>query len=114
MQDFGDSRLARVPWLERMAFPSYMASLKYGENRGSFKLPSRMTAAAGTGTSTNKNEDSEDRELRGILNAAEVVLQDAYNLYSDTSPNRKITQQRAKFGVFTSLRWWLIAEFRRG
>jgi hypothetical protein len=34
--DFGDSRSARVPWLERTAFPSHLARLKDEEIKSSY------------------------------------------------------------------------------
>jgi hypothetical protein len=40
VQDFGDSRSAVVPWLQKTAFPSHLAGLTDDEIRGSFKLPS--------------------------------------------------------------------------
>ena len=41
------------------------------------------------------SKDAEDPSLVRILVAAEAVLRDAYRLCSDTSPDRKMTQQRA-------------------
>jgi hypothetical protein len=85
VHDFGDSRSARVPWLERTAFPSHLARLKDEEIKSSYKLPPRKEVDA----------DAKDADLVRILAAAEAVLRDAYQLCSDTSPNRKMTQQRA-------------------
>jgi hypothetical protein len=45
VQDF-DSKSARVPWLERTQFVSYLATLKDKEIRGSYKLPPRKEGAA--------------------------------------------------------------------
>ncbi|KFZ22884.1 hypothetical protein V502_02629, partial [Pseudogymnoascus sp. VKM F-4520 (FW-2644)] len=41
------------------------------------------------------DEEAANHDLARILRAAEAVLRDAYALYSDTSPERKMTQQRA-------------------
>jgi hypothetical protein len=99
VQDPGDSRSAVVPWLQKTAFPSHIAGLADNEIKGSFKLPSKKialaTASNGKGKSKDKDNDDKDKDLRRILDAAEAVFQDAYELCSDTSPNRKMTQQRA-------------------
>lgn len=100
VQDLGDSRSARVPWLERTAFLSQLANLKDEEIKGSFKLPSKKTAIAkgtiakaskGGGKGKGKDRDDADGGLRRILDAAEAVFQDVYRLCSDTSPNCKMT-----------------------
>jgi len=88
VHDFGDSRSERVPWLERTGFPSHLAGLKDEEIWSSYKLPPKKELDAGS-------EDAEDPSLVRILVAAEAVLRDAYRLCSDTSPDRKMTQQRA-------------------
>ncbi|KFY96400.1 hypothetical protein V500_02461 [Pseudogymnoascus sp. VKM F-4518 (FW-2643)] len=67
VQDFGDSRSARVLWLERTGFPSHLS----------------------------EGDEKADVDLVRIIHAAESVLRDAYALCSDTSPDRKMTQQRA-------------------
>ena len=36
VQDFGESRSARVPWLERTGFPSHLAGLRDEEIRSSY------------------------------------------------------------------------------
>jgi hypothetical protein len=73
-----------------------MASLEDDEIKDSFKLP-RKTAKASKNKDKDKDKDKDDgdRDLRRILDAAEAVFQDAYKLCSDTSPHRKMTQQRA-------------------
>ena len=68
-----------MPWLERTAFPSHLAGLKDDEIKSSHELP--------RGTDV----DAENDELARMLTAAEAVLRDIYWLYSDTSPDRKIT-----------------------
>ena len=83
VQGFGDSKSAQVPWLEKTAFPSHLAGLTNNEIKGSFKLLSKKT------------KDNKDKDLRQILDTAEALFQDAYQLCSNASPNRKMTQQRA-------------------
>lgn len=88
VHDFGDSRSERIPWLEMTAFPYHMARLKDEEIQGSYKLPPKKEL----------DEDARgaaDPDLVRILVAAESVLRDAYQLCSDNSPDRKMTQQRA-------------------
>ncbi|KAH9204426.1 hypothetical protein DL95DRAFT_247775, partial [Leptodontidium sp. 2 PMI_412] len=89
VQDIGDSRSERVPWLHDLThFPSHMITLKDEEIWSSYKLPPKKELDAGSG-------NEEDPNLVRILVAAEAVLRDAYRLCSDTSPDRKMTQQRA-------------------
>ncbi|KAE8445096.1 hypothetical protein EG329_013811 [Mollisiaceae sp. DMI_Dod_QoI] len=89
VQDIGDSRSERVPWLHDLTgFPYHLTTLKDEEIWSSYKLPPKKELAAGS-------EDATDPKLVRILVAAEAVLRDAYRLCSDTSPDRKITQQRA-------------------
>lgn len=88
VHDFGDSRSERVPWLERTDFPSHLARLKDEEIKSSYALPSKKVLGADA-------EDAKDFNLVRILVAAKVVLRDAYRLCSDTSPDQKMTQQRA-------------------
>jgi Lhr-like helicase len=85
VRDFGDSKSARVPWLERTAFPSHLAGLKDDEIKRSYELPKK----------TDVDVKGAGDELGRILAATEAVLQDAYLLCSDKSPDRKMTQQRA-------------------
>jgi hypothetical protein len=85
VQDFGESRSARVPWLEQTAFPSHLAKLKDEEIKSSYELPPKKEL----------DVDAKDVSLVQILAAAEALLRDAYQLCSDTSSNRKMTQQRA-------------------
>lgn len=84
VHDFGDSRSERVLWLERIAFPDHMTTLKNEEIWSSYKLPPKKELNA-------DSEDAEDPSLVRILVATETVLRDAYRLYSDTSPDRKMT-----------------------
>jgi Lhr-like helicase len=89
VQDIGDSRSERVPWLHDLTgFPYHMTTLKDEEIWSSYKLPPKKELDAGS-------ENAEDPNLVRILVAAEAVLRDAYRLCSDTSPDRKMTQQRA-------------------
>jgi hypothetical protein len=89
VQDIGDSRSERVPWLhDVIRSPPHLTSLKDEEIWSSYKLPPKKELDAG-------GENAEDPDLVRILVAAEAVLRDAYKLCSDTSPDRKMTQQRA-------------------
>ncbi|KAG4427113.1 hypothetical protein IFR05_017404, partial [Cadophora sp. M221] len=89
VQDIGDSRSERVPWLHDLThFPSHMITLKDEEIWSSYRLPPKKELDAGS-------ENAKDPNLVRILVAAEAVLRDAYRLCSDTSPDRKMTQQRA-------------------
>lgn len=81
VQDFGDSRSARVPWLERIGFPSHLVGLKDEEIKSSSQLP-RET----------EGDKKADVDLVRIIHAAESVLRDAYALCSDTLPERIMTQ----------------------
>jgi hypothetical protein len=85
VQGFGDSRSARIPWLERVAFPSHLEGLGDEEIKSSYTLPREKEPGS----------DDEDASLITTLAAAEAVFRDAYELCSDASPNRKMTQQRA-------------------
>ncbi|KFX97428.1 hypothetical protein O988_04874 [Pseudogymnoascus sp. VKM F-3808] len=88
VHDFADSRSERVPWLERVEFPSHTATLKDEEVWSSYKLLPKKEVDGGA-------EGATDPNLVRILAAAEAMLRDAYKLCSDTSPDRKMTQQRA-------------------
>lgn len=79
VKDF-DSRMSKVPWLQRTGFPTHLAGLLDKEVKSSYQLP---------------RPDGDDVELARICKAAESVLRDAYELCDDTSANRRMTQQRA-------------------
>ena len=85
VQDIGDSRSERVLWLyDIMGFLYYMTMLKDEEIWSSYKLsPKKELNADGEGI--------EDPNLVRILIAIEAILRDAYQLYNDTSPDRKMT-----------------------
>jgi hypothetical protein len=86
VQDIGDSRSERVPWLyDVTGFPYYMTTLKDEEIWSSYKLPPKKELDAGS-------EGTEDPNLVRILVVAETVLRDVYQLCSDISPDRKMTQ----------------------
>jgi len=57
--------------------------LKDKEIWSSYKLPPRKELNGG-------NKNTEDPNLVRVLVIAEAVLRDAYRLYSNTSPDRKI------------------------
>ena len=80
---FGDSRSARIPWLERTGFVHHLQGLDGREIQRSHNL------AAGD------SDNADERRLRRVLAAATSLLHNAYKLCKDTSPNRKLTQQRA-------------------
>jgi hypothetical protein len=85
----GDSRAERVPWLHDVTrFPFHIGDLRDEEIWSSYKLLPKRELDAGS-------EDAQDPDLVRILVAAEAVLRDAYKLCSDTSPERKMTRQRA-------------------
>jgi hypothetical protein len=89
VQDIRDSRAERVPWLhDKTQIPPHLTSLEDEEIWSSYKLPPKKEL-------DGDSEDAEDPNLVRILVAAEAVLRDAYRLCSDTSPDRKMTQQRA-------------------
>lgn len=88
-QDIGDSRSERVLWLHDLThFPSHMITLKDEEIWSSYKLPPKKELNAGS-------ENTEDPNLVRVLVTAEAILRNAYRSHSDTSLDRKITQQRA-------------------
>jgi hypothetical protein len=89
VHDFGDSRSARVPWLERTGFPSHLVGLRDEEIKSSYQLPRAAARERDAGPESN------NVDLVRIVHAIEAVLRDAYALCSDTSPRRKMTQQRA-------------------
>ncbi|KAJ3453736.1 hypothetical protein MRS44_018368 [Fusarium solani] len=91
MQDVGESRADRVPWLVHTGFPAHMRGLRDAEIQSSYSLPPKKLPGGDCG---GEGEDNSD--LIRILVAAETVLRDAYKLCSDKSLERKMTQQRAK------------------
>ena len=76
-----DSKMSRVPWLERTGFPAHLAGLCDKEISSSYQLPG--------------SESEDEADLRRISDAAEGVLRDAYELCNDKSPDCRMTQQRA-------------------
>ncbi|KAJ3464901.1 hypothetical protein MRS44_009687 [Fusarium solani] len=91
VQDVGESRADRVPWLVHTGFPAHMRGLRDAEIQSSYSLPPKKLPGGDCG---GEGEDNSD--LIRILVAAETVLRDAYKLCSDKSLERKMTQQRAK------------------
>jgi hypothetical protein len=72
VQDIGDSRSERVPWLyDLTGFPYYIATLKDEENWSSYKLLLKKELNAGS-------ENAKDPNLIRILVIAEAVLRDTY------------------------------------
>jgi hypothetical protein len=74
-----------VPWLYNVTgFPYHNARLKDEEIWSSYKLLLKKELNKGY-------ENIEDPNLVRILIAIEAILRDAYQLYNDTSPDRKMT-----------------------
>ena len=84
VQNIGDSRSERVPWLYNITgFPYHNTILKDEEIWSSYKLLPKKEFNTGS-------ENSEDPSLVRILLIAKAVLRDVYRLYSDISPDRKM------------------------
>ncbi|KAJ0134278.1 hypothetical protein HZ326_22663 [Fusarium oxysporum f. sp. albedinis] len=108
VQDVEASRADRVPWLVHTGFPTHLQGLRDTEIMSSYALPRSGDdddgGGGGGGAGDDDDDDGEeeggavdtDIDLRRILAAAESTLRDAYKLCSDKSPDRKMTQQRAK------------------
>ena len=86
VHDFEDSRASHVPWLERTGFHSHLKELLDEEIYGSYKLPSDRELEGGS---------FDDPILARIIAGTRSLLNAAYELCSDTSPDRKMTYQRA-------------------
>jgi len=86
VHDFEDLRSSIVPWLQKLAFPFHLKDLKDSEIRSAIKLPSAKELG---------KDSFGDPILARIINATKSLLQDAYELCSDASPDRKMTHQRA-------------------
>jgi hypothetical protein len=79
-----DSRSERVLWLyDIIGFLFYIAKLKDKEIWSLYKLPPKRELDI-------DSKDAEDPHLVRILVTAEAVLRDAYRLYSNISPDRKM------------------------
>jgi hypothetical protein len=75
-----------VPWLDKTGFPAYLAGLQDSQIKSAYKLPPKDAARAA---------NNSDQDLARILAAAQALLSQAYQLCSDASLGRKMTQQRA-------------------
>ncbi|KAK2684623.1 hypothetical protein QWA68_017018, partial [Fusarium oxysporum] len=111
VEGIDESRADRVPWLIHTGFPTHLRGLRDTEIISSYALP-RSIDPLDDGICSEDDEDDDDHndddenkgdgtgrtatDLRRILAAAESMLRDAYRLCSDKSPERKMTQQRAK------------------
>lgn len=86
VQNIGDSRSERVPWLHDMTgFLFLLTNLQDDQIKSSYKLPPK-----------NKTDiDVVNTNLVRIVAAAKAVLRDVYRMCCDTSPDRKMTGQRA-------------------
>lgn len=89
VRDIKESRSERIPWLHDVTrVPFHLVHLKDEEIWASYKLPSKKELEG-------DHSAAGDPQLVRILNAAEAMMREAYQLCSDTSPDRKMTQQRA-------------------
>jgi orsellinic acid/F9775 biosynthesis protein OrsD/helicase-like protein/RAD3-like DEAD/DEAH box helicase len=86
VHEFEDSRASHIPWLERTGIIFHITGLPDSEIRSSYKLPRPQELA---------DPSSGDAVLIRILNTTRSFLQEAYKLCDDTSPERKLTYQRA-------------------
>ncbi|RKK86033.1 hypothetical protein BFJ68_g17171 [Fusarium oxysporum] len=98
------SRADRVPWLVRTGFAAHLRGLRDSEILSSYALP-RSIDPDGYGEDEDSDvgdveDDDDDDDVRAdlsrILAAADSTLRDAYASCSDTSPDGKMTQHRAK------------------
>ncbi|RKK19065.1 hypothetical protein BFJ65_g571 [Fusarium oxysporum f. sp. cepae] len=108
VQDVEASRADRVPWLVHTGFPMHLQGLRDTEIISSYALLRSVDDDDDAGGDGDNDDDDDgegeeeggagdmDIDLRRILAAAESILRDAYKLYSNKSPDRKMTQQRAK------------------
>jgi hypothetical protein len=106
------SRADRVPWLIHTGFPIHLQGLRDTEIILLYALPRSIDPLDDGIYSEGDDDDDDDvddideykgdgtgraaTDLRRILAVAEGMLRDAYRLCSDKSPERKMTQQRAK------------------
>ncbi|KAG8664593.1 hypothetical protein FPOAC2_10293 [Fusarium poae] len=96
VQDVEESRAEdRVPWLAHTGFPTHLRGLRDAEIMSSYALP-RSGGPGGDDGEEEYGAGGADTDLGRILAAAESTFRDAYKLCSDKSPDRKMTQQRAK------------------
>jgi hypothetical protein len=78
-----------VPWLHNLTgFLYHITTLKNKEIWSSYKLLPKKELNTG-------NKNPKDLNIVRILVAAKAVLRDTYRLYSNTSPDQKMTQQQA-------------------
>ena len=125
VEDLGQGRGDREPWLVHTGFPMHLRGLRDVEIRSSFKLPKNRSilllqkTKVGRGVEHRKEKEKEDHDddddgdskgghekaayeedgeadLRRILAAVDALLRKAYNLVADRSLERKMTHQRAQ------------------
>lgn len=102
VQGIEESRADRVPWLVRTGFAAHLRGLRDAEILSSHALPRSL--GLGGWDDDEDDDDSGDvdddvdvnTDLSRILAAADGTLRDAYTSCSETSPDGKMTQQRAK------------------
>ena len=103
MEETGQHRADREPWLIHTGFPAHLHGLHDEEIWSSYKLPKADSILLRGGTSrrgigemgNDADQGSEDNDIRRILAAADTLLQGVYRLVSDKSLTRSITQQYA-------------------
>ncbi|KAK2468840.1 hypothetical protein H9L39_19602 [Fusarium oxysporum f. sp. albedinis] len=102
VQGIEESRADRVPWLVRTGFATHLRGLRDAEILSSYALP-RSLDLGGRDDGDDDDDDSYDfgdeddvnTDLSRILAAADGTLMDAYTSCSETSPDGKMTRQRA-------------------
>lgn len=83
-----------VPWLQMTQFPHHLAGLADEDIRSSIALPSRRRRMP-SGGDYDDDDGGDDADLVRVLAAADAVLQRAYRLCSDRTPESRMTYQRA-------------------
>ncbi len=101
VEDVGEGRGDRKRWLVQLGFASHLHGLRDSEIRASFKLPKKrhvlaQVKADGPEEPHREGQDDEDKELRTILGAVDILLRKGYDLVADRSLGRKMTRQRAQ------------------
>ncbi|EFY84178.1 hypothetical protein MAC_09780 [Metarhizium acridum CQMa 102] len=119
VEDAGQHRPDREPWLIHTGFPTHLRGLQDVEIWSSYKLPKKENIllydrprvdegirTLGAGYENNDNagdEQDEECDLRRILAAADALFRSAYMWVSDRSPTQKMTQQRAQ--ILSDFAW---------
>lgn len=109
VEDIGDERADREPWLVYTGFPAHLRGLSDGEIKSSFNLPKKVNillrGEPGMRSHAISGDDKvtapevggqEEEDLQRILETADRLFRSAYKLVADRSLNRKMTHQRAQ------------------